>query len=70
MDIHSISQNPDRFNFLLNSNQYNSGQYAASHHFIDAYRTLILDEAQKLFELMERDLTSRIINEPTLTIPS
>jgi hypothetical protein len=66
--LESISQNPDKYNFLLNSNQYNGGQYAVSHPFIDAYRTLILDEAQKLFELMERDLTSRIINEPTLIV--
>jgi hypothetical protein len=35
-----------------------------------AYRSLILDEAQKLFELMVRDLTSRIINETALTIHS
>jgi hypothetical protein len=68
--LESISQDPDKYNFLVNSNQYNGGQYAASHPFIDAYRTLILDEAQKLYELMARDLTSRIINKPTLTVPS
>ena len=68
--LESIRQDPDKYNFLINSNQYYSGQYAASNPYIDGYRNLILDEAQKLFELMARDLTSRIINEPTLTIPS
>ena len=66
--LESIRQDPDKYNFLINSNQYHGGQYAASHPYIDAYRTIILDEAQKLFELMARDLTSRIVNEPTLTI--
>jgi hypothetical protein len=66
--LESIRQDPDKYNFLINSNQYYVGQYAASHPHIDAYRSLIVDEAQRLFELMARDLTSRIINEPTLTI--
>ena len=66
--LESMSQDPDKYNFLVNSNQYNGGQYTASHPFIDAYRDLILDEAEKLFELMKRDLTSSIINEPTLTV--
>jgi hypothetical protein len=65
--LESISQNPDKYNFLINSNHYYGGQYAASHPFIDAYRTMISDEAQKLFELMARDSTMRIINEATLT---
>lgn len=68
--LESIIQNPDKYNFLLNSNQYNGGQYGASHPYIDAYRSLILDEAHKLFELMARDLTSGIVNKPTLTISS
>jgi hypothetical protein len=58
----SITQDPDKYNFLVNSNQYYGGQYTASHPFIEAYRNLILDEAVKLFELMKRDLTSRIIS--------
>jgi hypothetical protein len=62
-------QDPTKYNYLINNNQHYGGQYA-SHPFIDAYRGLILDEAQKLFELMERDLTGRIVNEATLTIPS
>jgi hypothetical protein len=66
--LESISQDPDKYNFLVNSNQYNVGQYTASPPFIDAYRDLISDEAEKLFELMKRDLTSSIINEPPLTV--
>jgi hypothetical protein len=68
--LESLRQNPDKYNFLINANQYHGGQYAASQSYIDAYRTMILDESQKLFELTEGDLTRRIINEPTLTIPS
>jgi hypothetical protein len=66
----SIRQDPDKYNFLINSNQYYLGPYAASYSYIDAYRIMILDESQKLFELMARDLTRGIVNEPTLTIPS
>jgi hypothetical protein len=66
--LESISQDPDKYNFLVNSRKYNGGQYATSHPFIDAYRAVILDESQKLFELMAGDLTSRVINEPTLTV--
>jgi hypothetical protein len=65
--LESVSQSPDKYNFLIDSNQRYGGQYAP---YIDAYRTLILDEAQKLFELMVRNLTRKIVNEPTLTIPS
>jgi hypothetical protein len=36
--------------------------------FIDVYRALILDEAQRIFEVMAKDLTSRIINEINLII--
>jgi hypothetical protein len=68
--LESIRQDPDKYNFLINSNQYSGGQYAASQSHIDAYRTIILDESQKLFELMQRNMTRRIINEATLTIPS
>ena len=69
--LESLRQDPDKYNLLINSNQYYSGQYAASHPFIDGYRNLILDEAQKLFELMARDLTNGTINEAeALTIHS
>jgi hypothetical protein len=68
--LESIRQDPDKYNFLINSNQYYLGPYAASHPYIDAYRIMILDESQKLFELIARNLASEIVNEPTLTIPS
>jgi predicted transcriptional regulator len=68
--LESLKQNPEKYNLLINSNQFCGGQYAATQPYIDAYRTMILDESQKLFELIERDLTRRIIDEPTLTIPS
>src|SRR5215216_2259413 len=68
--IESIVRDPDRYNFLVNSNIYTGKQHSASHPYISIYRTLILDEAQQLFELIVRDLTSRFINETVLTIPS
>jgi hypothetical protein len=66
----SIVRDPKKYNFLINSSKYYGGQYSASHFYIDVYRDLILDEVQRLFELMERNMTRRIINEATLTIPS
>jgi hypothetical protein len=68
--LESIRQDPDKYNYLINSNQHYLGPYAASHPHIDAYRIMILDESQKLFELIARNLTSEIVNDPTLTIPS
>jgi len=68
--LESIRQDPNKYNYLINTSQYYSGQYGASQSYIDAYRNIILDEAQKLFELWAKDLTGRILNEPTLTIPS
>jgi hypothetical protein len=71
--LESIRQDPDKYNFIINSNQYYIGPNAAisqSHPHIDAYRIMILDESQKLFELNSRNLVSEIVNEPTLTIPS
>src|SRR5215207_610561 len=64
--IESIRRDPTKYNFLINSNQYQDGQHMV---FIDVYRALILDEAQRIFEVMAKDLTSRIINEAALTIP-
>ena len=49
--IESIIRDPDKYSFLVSSSVYNGGQYAAS-HYVDIYRTLILDEAQKVFEVM------------------
>jgi hypothetical protein len=68
--LESIRQDPGKYNFLINSNQYYLGPHAVSNPYIDAYRTMILDESHKLFELIARNLTSEIVNEPTLTIPS
>lgn len=56
----SILRDPDKYSFLTNSSLQNGGQYAMSQPYIDMYRALILDEAQKIFELMVRDLTSTI----------
>ena len=67
--VQSIIRDPDKYGFLVNSSVYNGGQYVASQPYIDVYRTLILDEAQKIFESTVRDLTSRIINEAALTAP-
>ena len=63
--IESVTRDPDKYNFLVSSS---GGQYTSSQPYIYAYRALILDEAQKIFELMVRDLTGRIINEAALTI--
>jgi cell division protein FtsL len=68
--LESLRQDPDKYNLLIKSNQYYLGPYAASNPHIDAYRNVILDESQKLFELIARNLTSGIVNEPTLTVPS
>jgi hypothetical protein len=68
--LESLRKGPDKNDFLINTNQYYLGPYVASHPFIDRYRNLILEEAQKLFELVARDLTNGIVNEPTLIIPS
>ena len=64
--IESIIRDPGKYNFMVSCNTYNGN--AASHPYIDVYRTLILDEAQKLFDLMVGGLTTRIINETALTI--
>ena len=47
--IESTLRDPTKYNFLVNSSLYNGGQYAASQPYIDAYRALILNEAQKYF---------------------
>jgi hypothetical protein len=61
--IESIMNDPTRYNFLINSNHYNDDKWSASHpNFIDMYRSLILDDSRKLFEIMERELTSKIIS--------
>jgi predicted transcriptional regulator len=62
--IESVTRDPTKYNFLINSSLYNGGQ-----PYIDMYRALILDEAQKIFELMVRDLTNTIVGNATSTIP-
>lgn len=65
----SIIRDPTKYSFLFNSGGlYIGGQYAASQPYIDVYRALILDEAQKIFELMVRDLTSTIVGNAASTI--
>jgi predicted transcriptional regulator len=63
--IESITKDPTKYNFLINSSIYNGGQ-----PYIDMYRALILDEAQRIFELMVRDLTNTIVGNAALTITS
>jgi hypothetical protein len=67
--IESIMNDPTRYNFLINSNQYND-KWSASHPiFIDKYRTLILNDSQAFFEVMEKELTNNII-ERAISIES
>jgi hypothetical protein len=66
--IESIIRDPGKYSFLVSSSVYNGGQHAASHPYIDVYRTLILDDAEKLLEIMVQDLTSNIINQAAWTV--
>ncbi|MGB7632939.1 MAG: hypothetical protein WBL68_04390 [Nitrososphaeraceae archaeon] len=59
----SIIRDTDKFSFLVSNRFYNGGRYVASQPYIGAYRALILGEAQKIFELMVRDLTSTIVGD-------
>ena len=56
--IESIMKDPTKYNFLINSNQYNAHPHP---NFIDMYRSVILDDSQRLFEVMIRGLTNKII---------
>ena len=61
--LESISEDPTKYNFLVISNQYNNDKWHKPHPiFIDMYRSLILDDSQKLFEAMTRELTNNIID--------
>jgi hypothetical protein len=64
--IESIIRDPVRFNLLVS--QYGDRHQKASRSFIDLCRALVLDEAQKLFDVMVRDLTDKIINDAALRI--
>jgi hypothetical protein len=57
--LESIIKDPTKYNFLINSNQHNDDK--PHPNFIDMYRSLILDDSQKLFEAMARELTNKII---------
>jgi hypothetical protein len=54
----TMRKDPDKFYFLVKNDQYVSSQLNSSH----IYRALILEDAEKLFELMVRDLTSKVIS--------
>ena len=60
--LESISKDPAKYNFLVNSNQW----HTPHSNFIDMYRSLILDDSQKLFEVMARELTNEIIENSIL----
>ena len=64
--IESVVRDPVRFNLLVI--QCGDRHQKASRSFIDLCRALVLDEAQKLFDVMVRDLTDKIINEAALRI--
>jgi hypothetical protein len=61
----SIMRDPTKYNILVGS--AHGRQYAVSQPYIDVYRALILDEAQRLFELMVRESTSTIVSNVTYT---
>jgi hypothetical protein len=65
--LESIMRDPARYNFLINSNQYNYNKWQTPHHnFIDMYRSVIMDDSQKLFQVMTRELTNNIIESTIL----
>jgi hypothetical protein len=54
----TLRKDPDKFYFLVKNDQYVSPQL----NFSGIYRALILEDAEKLFELMVRDLISKVIS--------
>src|SRR5215216_3074344 len=67
--IEGVIQDPAKFNFLINSSQHSNGRYKTSQSYIDVYRALILNEAEKIFEIMTRDLTNKIIESAIAKVP-
>ncbi len=60
----AMIRDPVKSNFLINSSLSYSGQHVSSQrNYADVYRVLILDDAEKLLELMTRNLTSRVIDD-------
>ena len=71
--LESITKDPARYNFLINflinSNQYNYDKWQTPHpNFIDMYSSLIMDDSQKLFQVMTRELTNNIIEGTILKL--
>jgi hypothetical protein len=61
--IESIIRNPDKYNLLVRNGHYLGGQYASPHpNFAGMYRALILEDAEKLFEVMVRSLISKVVS--------
>jgi hypothetical protein len=59
----SIIRDPVKYDFLVNNRHYYSGQHVSSQsNYTNVYRALILGDAEKLFEVLAGNLTSRIIN--------
>jgi len=67
--IEGVIQDPAKFNFLINSSQHSNRRYKTSQSYIDVYRALILNEAEKIFEIMTRDLTNKIIESAIAKVP-
>jgi hypothetical protein len=58
-----------KYNFLVYSNQYNNDKWQTPHpNFIGMYRSLIMDDSQKLFQVMTRELTNNIIEGTILKL--
>jgi transcriptional regulator len=67
--LESISKDPAKYNFLINSNQHNDDKWHTPHpNFIDMYRSLILEDSQKLFEVMVRELINKTIESTILKL--
>jgi transposase len=60
----AMIRNPEKYDFFVKNSQYYRGPYATSQpNFTDVYRALILGDAEKLFEVVARNLTNRIIDD-------
>ncbi len=67
--IESIRRDPTKYNFLINSTVYNNGSQKVSQPFINVYRALISNEAEKVFEIMKKELTNKIIESAIAKVP-
>jgi hypothetical protein len=65
--IESLVNDPTRYNFLIDSNKHDDDKWSVSHpNFIDMYRSLIINDSQALFKVMEKELTDNIIERQSL----